>query len=144
MERVEDLSPHSVQQRPVPRSLCAYCVWELHCRHRSRQQTGWYWFLAASKPPTACFCTTLLNNISSPWGLDWFWKSLIVKAKLRSVVVSFFFFFSLFSSQFCRLVHSETNVESVNIVVILVWWQYILYRYIIQMFIHTIEPVSVK
>uniref|UniRef100_A0A9J8AZ86 Uncharacterized protein n=1 Tax=Cyprinus carpio carpio TaxID=630221 RepID=A0A9J8AZ86_CYPCA len=35
----EDLSPHSVQQRPVSRSLRAYCVRELHCRHRSRQQT---------------------------------------------------------------------------------------------------------
>lgn len=36
----EDLPPHRVQQRPVPRGVRSHRVWELRGRHRGGRQTG--------------------------------------------------------------------------------------------------------
>jgi len=71
-------------------------------------------------PPKPVFIQHILIIFPDPE--VWFWKLLIVKPKLRSAsnperVVSF-----VFISQFYHHVHPETCLESVNTVVILVWY----------------------
>lgn len=41
----EDLPPHCIQQRPVPRGVRSHRVWELRGRHRGGRQTGGQSFL---------------------------------------------------------------------------------------------------